>query len=50
MFAKTTIFDLVAPRVLAGERLNRSDIAKYGHGGLCLECEVCTFPHCAFGK
>lgn len=50
MYSKTTIFDLVAPRVLAGERLTRQDIAKFGHGGLCLECPVCTYPHCPFGK
>lgn len=50
MYSKTTIFDLVAPRVLAGEQLTKQDIAKLGHGGLCLECPVCTYPHCPFGK
>lgn len=50
MFAKTTVFDLIFPRVLAGERLNRSDIAAMGYGGLCLGCPTCTFPHCPFGK
>ena len=50
MFAKKTVFDLVLPRVLAGEKLTAKDIAKYGHGGLCLDCPVCSFPHCSFGK
>ncbi len=50
MYSKTTVFDLIAPRVLAGERLTKRDIAKLGHGGLCLECPVCTYPHCPFGK
>ncbi|WP_227765828.1 molybdopterin-binding protein [Zhaonella formicivorans] len=50
MYAKTTIFDLVLPRVLCGEKLSRQDLVKLGHGGLCLNCEVCTFPHCHFGK
>lgn len=50
MYAHTTVFDLVTPRILAGERLTRLDIAKLGHGGLCLECPVCTYPHCHFGK
>ena len=50
MYAKRTIFDLVLPRVLAGERLQASDLAKYGEGGLCLNCEVCHFPNCQFGK
>lgn len=50
MYSRTTVFDLVVTRLLAGERLTRQDIAKYGHGGLCLECSECTYPHCSFGK
>ncbi|MGL4991398.1 MAG: molybdopterin-binding protein [Sarcina sp.] len=50
MFSKRTVFDLVLPRVLADEKLTKLDIAKLGHGGLCLDCKVCTYPHCSFGK
>lgn len=50
MYHKTTIFDLILPRVLAGERIGRAEIAKLGHGGLCLDCPKCEFPHCGFGK
>ncbi|CUN96492.1 molybdopterin-binding protein [Clostridium disporicum] len=50
MYSKRTVLDLVLPRVLADERLSFEDIAHYGHGGLCLDCNVCTFPHCSFGK
>lgn len=50
MHAHTTVFDLVFPRMLAGERITREDIAAYGHGGLCLSCDVCTYPNCHFGK
>ena len=50
MYSKRTALDLVLPRVLADERLTLRDIAEYGHGGLCLNCPVCTFPHCSFGK
>ena len=50
MYSKRTVLDLVLPRVLADERLSFEDIANYGHGGLCLDCDVCTFPHCSFGK
>jgi len=50
MHSKRTVLDLVLPRVLAGERITKRDIAMYGQGGLCLNCEVCTFPHCSFGK
>ena len=50
MYHSITVLDLVLPRVLAGERLTRRDIAEMGHGGLCLECENCQYPVCPFGK
>ncbi|MDW7674400.1 MAG: molybdopterin-binding protein [Bacillota bacterium] len=50
MYAKTTVFDLILPRILAEELLTKRDIALLGHGGLCLECPECVFPHCFFGK
>ena len=50
MYAKRTIFDLVLPRVMAGEILCRDDFSILGQGGLCLSCPVCTFPNCGFGK
>lgn len=50
MYAKRTIFDLVLPRILAGEKLTEEDFIAAGEGGLCLGCPVCTFPNCGFGK
>ena len=50
MYAKRTVFDLLLPRILAGDKLTQEDISSLGEGGLCLGCEVCTFPHCAFGR
>ncbi len=50
MYAARTILDLLYPRILAGEKLTRVDIASLGHGGLCLNCPTCTFPICPFGK
>lgn len=50
MYAKRTVFDLVLPRVLAGEKLKKEDLSVYGEGGLCLNCQVCHFPNCGFGK
>ena len=50
MYARRTIFDLVLPRVAAGERLSADDLNTLGEGGLCLNCKVCTFPNCGFGK
>ncbi len=50
MYASRTILDLVLPRVLAGEKITRHEVAKLGHGGLCLKCKACTYPRCAFGK
>lgn len=50
MYAKRTIFDLVLPRLLADDEVTSEDLAKLGRGGLCLNCEVCTYPNCGFGK
>lgn len=50
MYARRTIFDLVLPRLAAGERLKAADFTEMGEGGLCLNCEVCTYPNCGFGK
>lgn len=50
MYAKKTIFDLVLPRLLCGELLTAKDLSVLGEGGLCLNCPVCTFPNCGFGK
>lgn len=46
MYAKTTVFDIVLPRLLAGEKLEKKDFAALGHGGLCQNCEICRFPNC----
>lgn len=50
MYNKTTVFDLILPKIMAGERIKRQDITRLGHGGMCLNCKVCTFPACSFGK
>ncbi|OBR97149.1 putative competence-damage inducible protein [Clostridium ragsdalei P11] len=50
MYAKRTIFDLVLPRVMADDKITLEDLASLGHGGLCLSCDVCSFPNCGFGK
>lgn len=50
MYARCTIFDIILPRVAAKDTVTYKDIAKLGHGGLCLECNVCTYPECSFGK
>jgi Molybdopterin biosynthesis enzyme len=50
MYARTTVFDLVLPRLAAGDRIKKSDLTGLGNGGLCLACEVCHYPDCGFGK
>ncbi len=50
LYHKTTVFDLVLPRLLAGERLDERDLARFAVGGLCLDCEVCRYPKCPMGK
>ena len=50
LFHERTIFDLMLPRLLAGEKPGRWDLAQLGHGGLCSHCNHCRFPECYFGK
>ena len=50
LFFKHTVFDLLLPRLLAGRRITRAELARLGEGGYCRSCSVCTFPKCGFGK
>jgi len=50
LFHRITVLDLVLPRILAGEKIGKAELAFLGHGGLCKDCEECTYPHCPFGK
>ncbi len=50
MYAQSTIFDLLLPRIAAGVPISREDITEMGEGGLCLGCDICTYPDCGFGK
>lgn len=50
LYYKTTFFDLVLPRLLAGLDISRQDVSRMGEGGFCMSCKVCTWPKCGFGK
>ena len=50
MYSKRTVFDLVLPRVAAGDKIDAESLASYGEGGLCLNCKICRFPDCGYGN
>lgn len=50
MYNKTTILDLILPRLFAKEHITLKDLSSFAHGGLCLHCEECHYPVCPFGK
>jgi molybdenum cofactor synthesis domain-containing protein len=50
MYSERTIFDLALPRLLADVPITAEWLAGLGHGGFCLNCPVCHFPNCGFGK
>lgn len=50
LYYKTTFLDLVLPRLLAGLPFTRKDAVMLADGGYCLNCRVCAWPKCAFGK
>lgn len=47
---RITVFDLVLPRLLAGERVDDADLARFAVGGMCMSCPVCRYPACSMGK
>jgi hypothetical protein len=44
MFSQATTFDLVLPRLLAGERIGNTEVAELGHGGLLSRDMAYRFP------
>jgi molybdenum cofactor synthesis domain-containing protein len=50
MYYRASVFDLIVPRLVAGEKITREVIVSLGHGGFCATCEVCRYPICPFGK
>jgi molybdenum cofactor synthesis domain-containing protein len=50
LYHRITVVDLVLPRILAGEKIVKAELAFLGHGSLCLDCAECTYPKCHFGK
>jgi molybdenum cofactor synthesis domain-containing protein len=49
-YHSATLFDILFPRILAGQVLTRKEISLLGHGGFCQNCHPCHFPNCPFGK
>mgnify|MGYP001306701112 FL=1 len=50
MYAKRTVFDLILCRLLAKDTVTYEELCDLGEGGLCLGCDICTYPNCGFGK
>lgn len=48
MFFKTTVMDVVLPRIFAGEEITRDDFIRMGEGGFCSGCDECHYPVCYF--
>ena len=47
---QTTTFDIVLPRIFAGDRIERKELKMMGEGGLCSFCKTCHYPVCYFGR
>jgi hypothetical protein len=50
MHSPVTSLEIFLPRVFAGIKITRDEIAAYGEGGFCMGCKECTFPICYFGQ
>ncbi|SHH78021.1 molybdenum cofactor synthesis domain-containing protein [Sporobacter termitidis DSM 10068] len=45
----TTSLEVFLPRIFAGLKITKEEIAGYGEGGFCLMCAECRYPNCYFG-
>ncbi|SHN52205.1 FmdE family protein [Desulfovibrio litoralis] len=50
LYYKTTLFDILLSRLLAGRIITRHELASMGEGGFCMNCKICTWPKCFFVK
>ena len=50
MYNRRTVLDLALPHLFADDLLDKWDLDRLGEGGLCLNCQVCHFPNCGFGR
>jgi len=48
MYFRTTILDVVLPRIFAGDRVTRPELVRLGVGGFCAGCKECRYPDCQF--
>jgi molybdopterin biosynthesis enzyme len=44
LFSQATVFDLILPRILTGERIGSAELAELGHGGLLTREMSFRFP------
>jgi molybdopterin biosynthesis enzyme len=44
LFSQATVFDLILPRILAGDHVGRGDLAALGHGGFLTRDMSFRFP------
>lgn len=50
MHFPVTSLDIFLPRIFAGLPITKEEIAGLGEGGLCMQCKVCRYPICYFGR
>jgi hypothetical protein len=50
MFSQATLFDLLLPRLLAGDRVGPDELAAFGHGGLLGREMAFRFPPYRVGR
>lgn len=51
LFFKTTVFDIILPRMGSPVCPSPASISpRSATAAWCMECKVCTFPKCPFGK
>ena len=50
LYHLVAVLGLALPRILAGEKIGKAELALLAHDGLCRDCTECNYPKCPIGK
>lgn len=50
IYYESTIFDVIFPKIICKEKIDKEFFTRLSFGGLCYFCRECKYPNCTFCK
>jgi len=50
IFYENTVFDVIFPKIICGDKVDKELFVRLSLGGLCYFCAKCNYPNCTFCK